>query len=125
MVFPIIQYLEESGEEFLADFISYNVAQQKNPGATKTREYIRYEKINDGDTVHLFDLSQLSAVTGLVSAHIINTTTNFTFPNKDVRNSQESSPTPQFKRINSSALSLLHSPTLTSIHDHRKNHSLD
>ena len=41
------------------------------------------------------------------------------------RDSQESSPTPQFKCINSSALSLLHSPTLTSIHDHRKNHSLD
>ena len=39
--------------------------------------------------------------------------------------SQESSPTPQFKSINSSALSLLHSPTLTSIHDHWKNHSLD
>ena len=38
---------------------------------------------------------------------------------------QESSLTPQFKSINSSALSLLHSPTLTSIHDHRKNHSLD
>ena len=33
------------------------------------------------------------------------------------RDSQKSSPTPQFKRINSSALSLLHSPTLTSIHD--------
>ena len=41
------------------------------------------------------------------------------------RDSQESSPTPQFKSINSSALSVLHSPTLTSIHDHRKNHSLD
>ena len=41
------------------------------------------------------------------------------------RDSQESSPTPQFKSVNSSALSLLHSPTLTSIHDHRKNHSLD
>ena len=39
--------------------------------------------------------------------------------------SQESSPTSQFKTINSSALSLLHSPTLTSIHDHRKNHSFD
>ena len=39
--------------------------------------------------------------------------------------SQESSPTPQFKGINSSVLSFLHSPTLTSIHDHRKNHSLD
>ena len=41
------------------------------------------------------------------------------------RDSQESSPTPQFKSIKSSALSLLHSPTVTSIHDHRKNHSLD
>ena len=39
------------------------------------------------------------------------------------RDSQESSPTPQFKSINSSALSLLHSPTLTSIHDPWKNHS--
>ena len=41
------------------------------------------------------------------------------------RDSQESSPTPQFKSINFSALSFLHSPTLTSIHDHWKNHSLD
>ena len=40
------------------------------------------------------------------------------------RDSQESSPTPQFKSINSSVLSLLHSPTLISIHDHWKNHSL-
>ena len=42
-----------------------------------------------------------------------------------VQGTLESSPTPQFKGINSSALSFLHSPTLTSIHDHRKNHSLD
>ena len=41
------------------------------------------------------------------------------------RDSQESSPTPQFKSINSSALSFLHSPTLTSTRDHWKNHSLD
>ena len=41
------------------------------------------------------------------------------------RDSQESSPTPQFKSINSSALSFLYSPTLTSIHNHWKNHSLD
>ena len=40
------------------------------------------------------------------------------------RDSQESSPTPQFNRINSLALSHLHSPTLTSRHDHRKKHSL-
>ena len=41
------------------------------------------------------------------------------------RDSQESSPTPQFKSINSSELKFLHPPTLTSIHDHWKNHSLD
>ena len=41
------------------------------------------------------------------------------------RDYQESSPIPQFKSINSSALSLLHSPTLTSIHDNRKKHSHD
>jgi len=41
------------------------------------------------------------------------------------RDSQESSPAPQFKSINSLVLRFLHSPTLTSIHDHRKTHSLD
>ena len=41
------------------------------------------------------------------------------------RDSQESSPTPQFKSINSLVLSFLHSLTLTSIHDHWKNHNLD
>ena len=38
---------------------------------------------------------------------------------------QESSPTPQFKNINSSALSFLYSPTLISVHDYWKNHSFD
>ena len=42
-----------------------------------------------------------------------------------VRDSQESSPTPQLKTINSLALSFLYGPTLTSIHDYWKNHSLD
>ena len=41
------------------------------------------------------------------------------------RDSQESSPTPQFKSINSSVLSFLYSPTLTTIHDYWKNHSFD
>ena len=40
------------------------------------------------------------------------------------RDSQESSPTPQFKSINSLALSFLYSPTLTSIPDYWKIHSL-
>ena len=41
------------------------------------------------------------------------------------RDSQESFPTPQFKSINSSMLSFLYSPTLTSILNYWKNHSLD
>ena len=40
------------------------------------------------------------------------------------RDSQESSPTPQFKSINFSVLSFLHSPTPTSIHDPWENQSL-
>ena len=42
----------------------------------------------------------------------------------DSQDSQESSPAPQFKSINSLVLSL-YGPTLTSIHDYWKNHSLD
>ena len=42
-----------------------------------------------------------------------------------LRDSQECSPTPQFRGINSSALSFLYSPTLTSIHDYWKTHSFD
>ena len=41
------------------------------------------------------------------------------------RTLKESCPTLQFKRINSSALRFLYSPTLTSIHDYWKNHSFD
>ena len=43
----------------------------------------------------------------------------------NIQDSQESSPTPYFKSINSSALSLLYGPILTSIHDYWKNHSFD
>ena len=41
------------------------------------------------------------------------------------RDSQESFLIPQFKSINSSALSFLYSPTLTPIYDYWKNHSFD
>ena len=41
------------------------------------------------------------------------------------RDSQESSPVPQFKSINSSVFSSLLGPTLISIHDYWKNHSFD
>ena len=41
------------------------------------------------------------------------------------RDSQESSPTPQFKSINPLAFSFLYSPTLPSIPDSWENHSLD
>ena len=41
------------------------------------------------------------------------------------KDSEESSPTTQFKGINSSAFSFLYSPTRASIHDYWKKHSLD
>ena len=41
------------------------------------------------------------------------------------RDSQATSPTPQFKSIHSSALSLIYGPTLTSVCDYWKNHSFD
>ena len=41
------------------------------------------------------------------------------------RDSQESSLTPQFKSINSLALSFVYSANLISIHDYWKNHSFD
>ena len=42
-----------------------------------------------------------------------------------LRDSRESSPTPQFKSINSLVLSPLYGPALTSIHDYWKTHSFD
>ena len=63
-----------------------------------------------------FSISPSNEYSGLIS---------FRMDWLDLLGCQESSPTPQFKSINSLALSFLHSPTLTSIHDHRKNHNLD
>ena len=42
-----------------------------------------------------------------------------------VQETVKSSPAPQCKSINSSALSFLYGPTLTSVHDYWKNHSFD
>ena len=42
-----------------------------------------------------------------------------------VQETLDSPPTPQFKSINSSVLSFLYGPTLTSLHDYWKNHSFD
>ena len=42
-----------------------------------------------------------------------------------VQGTLKSPPTPQFKNINSSALSLPYGPTLTSVHDYWKNHSFN
>ena len=41
------------------------------------------------------------------------------------KDSEESSPAPQFETINSSVLNLLYGPTLTLVHDYWKNHSFD
>ena len=41
------------------------------------------------------------------------------------RDSQESSPAPQFKNIDSLVLNFLYGPSLTTLHDYWKNHSFD
>ena len=63
-------------------------------------------------------ISPSSEYSGLISFRMVGSPCN-------PRDFQESSPTPQFKSINSSALSCLHSPTVTSIRDHWKNHGLE
>ena len=80
-----------------------------------------------------FPMSQLSASGGQsigvsASTSVLSMNTQDWFPlgwTVAVQGTLKSSPTPQFKNINSSALSFLYSPTLTSIHDHWKNHILE
>ena len=63
-----------------------------------------------------FSISPSKEYSGLISFRID------WFDLLSVQEAQESSPPPQFKSINSSALSFLYGPTLTSIHDYWKNH---
>ena len=67
-----------------------------------------------------FSISPSNEYSGLLSFRI-----NWLDPLCSPRNSQESSPTPQSKIINSLVFSFLYSPTLTFIHDYWKNHSFD
>ena len=89
-------------------------------------------------SIRVFPISQLSASGGpsigvSASASVLPMNTQDWLPlgwtgwlSLQSKDSQESSQTLQFKSINSLALSFLHSPTLTSIHEHWKNHdSLD
>ena len=66
-----------------------------------------------------FSISPSNEYSGLISFRID------WFDFLAVHGTQESSPAPQFKGIDSLALSFLYGPTLTSIHDYWKNHSFD
>ena len=63
-----------------------------------------------------FNISHSNEYSGLIS---------FRMDSLDLLAVQESSLTPQFKSIHSSALNFLYGPTFTSIHDYWKNHSFD
>ena len=67
-----------------------------------------------------FSISSSNEYSGLISFRI-----DWFDLLKCSRDSQESSPTPQFKSIKSSVLNLLYGPTLTCIHGSWKNHSFD
>ena len=60
-----------------------------------------------------FNISPSNEYSGLISFRMVGSPCS-------PRDSQESSPTPQFKSIKSLALSFLYSPTLTSMHDYWK-----
>ena len=66
-----------------------------------------------------FSISPSNDYSGLISIRI-----NW-FDLLAVQRTQESSPTPWLKSINSSAFIFPYGPTLTSIHDYWKNHSFD
>ena len=68
-----------------------------------------------------FSISPSSEYSGLISLR----TDWFDLLGSSPRNSQESSPAPQFEVINSPVFCLLYGPALTSIHDHWEDHSLD
>ena len=68
-----------------------------------------------------FNISSSSEFSGLISFRMDLLDLSCSSP----RNSQESSPTPQFKSIDSLALNLLYDPTLTFVHDYWKNDSFD
>ena len=67
-----------------------------------------------------FSISPSNEYSGLISFRI-----DWPAPPCSPRDSQESSPAPQFESINSLVLNLFYGPTLSSIHDYRKNHSFD
>ena len=66
-----------------------------------------------------FNISPSNEYSGLISFRID------WLVGSSLRGTQESSPTPQFKSINSLVLSFLYKPTIISIHDYWNNHSLD
>ena len=72
-----------------------------------------------------FSISPSSEYSGLILNHNIQYYDWLVWSPCSPRDSWESSPTPQFKSINSSALSFIYGPTLTSIHDYWKNHSFN
>ena len=63
-----------------------------------------------------FSISPSNEYSGLISLWIVSCCP---------RDSQESSPAPQFESINSSVLSFLYSPTLTTVHDYWKDYSFN
>ena len=63
----------------------------------------------------LFSISPSNEYSGLISLRVYWLVWSY-----NPRDSQESSPTPQLESINSQALRLFYSPTLTSMHDYSK-----
>ena len=70
-------------------------------------------------------LHDLPELLKLISIKLVMPSNHLILSSPSPRDSQESSPAPQFKSISSLVLSLLYSPTLTSVHDYWENHGFD
>ena len=127
--FPVHHQLPELAQthvHWVADAIQpYHLLLSPSPSAFNLSQHrscpLSQFFTSDGQTIKSFSfsISPSREYSGLISFWID------WFDTLAVQGTQESSPTPQFKSINSSVLSFLYSPTLTFIHDYWKNHSFD
>ena len=104
---------------------------------TISSSVIPFSCLQSFPVIRVFTMSQLftsggQSIGASASASVLSMNTWGWFPlgltgliSLSPRDSQKSSPTPQFENISPSVHSLLYSPTLLSIHDYWKNHSFD
>ena len=124
--YPVLHHLLELAQTYIhwvgdAIQLSHPLSSPSLPAFNLSQHQSLYKWVSS--------LHQVAEVGVSASASVLPMNISFRIDRLDIlavqATLQESSSIPQFKSINSLALSFLYSPTLTSIHDHWKNQSLD